>query len=332
MSELRQDPVSGRWVIVAPNRARRPNTASRPAGFATDAPDPFAEGCEAETPGELLAYRQPGTAPDTPGWSVRVVPNKYPAVSSGGEFQEDLDPLHRTASGVGAHEVLVESPHMETCLSRLSAEQVRNVFRCYRDRLLFHRQQRTCAHAMVFKNKGVQGGATLAHSHAQLIASPWIPTAITTELQHCRDYWQTYGRNLFADLLEREIASGERLVAVTERLVAWCPFASRVPGETWVIPRHAADVFETETDDVIAACGELVQNLLQRLDRLWADVPYNFVIHSSPCSLPTQPWYRWHLEILPRIGSTAGFEWGGGVFINALPPEEAAQQLRAAQR
>lgn len=330
MSELRQDPVSGHWVIIAPDRARRPNTASGLAAFAAEADDPFAEGRESETPGELLAYRRSGTVPDTPGWTVRVVPNKFPAVVSGELPHIVADPLFRSVSGVGSHEVIVESPLMETCLSRLEPTQVREVFRCYRDRLLFHRQQQTCAHALVFKNKGVGGGATLAHTHSQLIASPWIPTAIERELQHCERYWRDYRRNLFADLLEREVAAGQRIVATTDNFLAVCPFASRVPGETWILPRGAEDVFELSADDIISECADLVRETLCRLDRVWTDLPYNFVIHSTPCSLSSQPWYRWHLEIIPRIGNTAGFEWGGGVYINSVPPETAARRLREA--
>ncbi len=329
MSELRQDPIVGRWVIIAPDRALRPNSARLLPTFVEDADDPFAEGRESETPGELQALRQPGTLPDAPGWRVRVVPNKYPAVRLSTAAATSDDPFCRAAAACGPHEVIIECPHFEACLSRLSAEQVREVFWIYRERLRFHRLEQTCAHALIFKNKGVAGGATLAHAHAQLIGTPWVPVALQEELTGTRQYHSQTNRQIFADLLERELADGRRVVATMERFVVLCPFASRVPCETWIVPRFGGGRFEEVHDADLTEVADLLRTTLRRLDRVMPDLPYNYYIHSLPFITDEVPGFRWHIEILPRVGSTAGFEWGGGCSINTIPPEDAAQSLRA---
>ncbi|OYW24826.1 MAG: hypothetical protein B7Z55_01050 [Planctomycetales bacterium 12-60-4] len=329
MSELRQDPIVGRWVIIAPDRALRPNSARTLPTFVDNADDPFAEGREAETPGELQALRRPGTMPDSSGWRVRVVPNKYPAVRAGALNYTAGETLFRSEAAVGPHEVIIECPQFETCLSRLPATHVREVVWMYRERLRWHRQNRTCAHALVFKNKGVAGGATLAHVHAQLIGTPWVPVALQEELLGVRNYHERTGGHVFADLLASEIADGRRLVSKSERFAAICPFASRVVCETWIVPRFEIERFEDSSDEDVSEVADILRETLIRLDRAIPDLPYNYVIHSAPFGEPDQPGFRWHIEILPRVGNTAGFEWGGGCFINTVPPEDAARSLRA---
>lgn len=339
MSELRQDPISGRWVIFAPDRALRPNASRKWPDFDPTSDDPFAEGREAETPGELLADREPGTRPDTPGWRVRVVPNKFPAVElaadrpAQNEFALPEAASHcgyRAAPAVGPHEVIIECPQFETCLSALPLDQVTRVLKAYRDRLRYHREHQTCAHAIVFKNRGIAGGATLAHTHSQLIGTPWIPSAIQEELTRCHDHFTRTGRSLFADVITQELQDGRRLVSVSDQLATWCPYASRMPCEVWIVPQAAGSRFEDLADDKLPPVAAALRTTLQRLHAVMPDLPYNFCIHSAPFTIDAEPWYRWHIEVLPRVGSTAGFEWGGGNFINAVLPETAAQTLRDA--
>lgn len=327
MSELRRDPIVNRWVILAPDRALRPNSSQPRLDFNPHADDPFAEGCESETPGELWAIRQPGTRPDAPGWQVRVVPNKYPAV------RRDLSPapmdLRAAATPAsGLHEVIIECPQFETCLSHLPVEQVRSVVQVYRDRLQYHRQQQESAHAMVFKNKGVAAGATLAHAHSQLIASPWIPPLLAEELAACAAHHHTTGGDLFGEYLERELAAEERVILATETLVALCPFAARVPGEIWLLPRTPMEQFEQVSDALLAETAAVLRDLLQRLNAILPGLAYNYALHSAPISPAAAPGFRWHFEILPRVGNVGGYEWGGGSYINTLRPEDAAGQLR----
>ncbi len=331
MSELRQDPVSGRWVIMAPDRALRPNASRTWPGFDETADDPFAEGRESDTPGELLSYRKPGTAPDSPGWRVRVIPNKYPAVTmepraAGTSIREEG--LFRSIPAAGPHEVIVECPQFATCLSQLPPEHVTDVVRAWRDRLRFHRDQQTCAHALVFKNRGIAGGATLAHTHSQLIGTPWIPTLLATELSRSQQYYEQHRRSLFDELLSAELAHEQRIVTAGESLVTLCPYASRVPFETWIVPTGGASRFEDLAESDLPSVAVALRAVLLRLNELLPEVPYNFYIHSAPFTVAADDWYRWHIEIIPRAGNTAGFEWGGGDNINALLPEEAARTLR----
>lgn len=346
MSELRHDPISGRWVIVAPDRALRPNSSVPAPRFSEEAEDPFAEGNEHLTPGELLAYRAPGTQPDTPGWRVRVVPNKFPAVT-GIPAEEGMAAVgastaittgnkewidwERSAVGTGPHEVIIECPQKAGCLSELSRTQVREVLQAYVDRLQFHRRQHTCVAAMVFKNKGMAGGATLAHAHSQLLGTSWVPQALQTELTHCRVHWKGTKRSLFTELLAHEQQVATRLVDTSEHFAVLCPFASRVPCEMLILPRRVSVRFEECSSTELDGLAATLLGSLQRLMRVIPDVAYNYVIHSAPFEA-TAEGFCWHLEIIPRVGNIAGFEWGGGGYINTVPPEAAAAKLREAGR
>jgi UDPglucose--hexose-1-phosphate uridylyltransferase len=327
MAELRQDPISGRWVIIAPDRAHRPNASARLLGFAPQADNPFAVGREAETPGELLALREPGTQPDQPGWRVRVFPNKYPAATFDTVGAPTSDPLAFGQPAVGPHEVIVESARFVTCLSELTPAEVAEVVWVYRERLRWHRAHQTCACAVVFKNKGPAAGATLAHAHAQLLGTPWIPPDLAAELDGCERYHDQTGRELFADVLAHELQVTDRIVAATEHHVVLCPYASRVSGETWIVPRTPGAMFEAIDEDAVTSFAETLHHTLSAWQRAHPDLPYNYAIHSEPYGR-SAPTYRWHLELYPRLGNVGGYEWGTGSYVNALPPETAAARLR----
>lgn len=329
MSELRRDPFVDRWVVMAPERADRPQPTAASVELAESATDdPFAVGQEHQTPGELFALREEGTRPDQPGWRVRVVPNKYPAVRSSAPCGVDASPLFETLPGHGHHEVIVECPQFLTCLSQMTLEQVQDVVWTYRERLRFHRDRQTCAHALIFKNKGRAAGATLPHSHSQLIGTPWVTSLVQQEVTASRIHWQTHGRQLWTDVLQHDESDGQRIVHVTERFVVLCPFASRLPFETRIVPREPLACFGEVNDHTIQAAAELLRSTLQAMCRLHPSQPYNLILHTIPFGESAPEGFRWHLEILPRIGQTAGFEWGGGCYINTVPPETAAQCLR----
>lgn len=331
MSELRRDPLVDRWVIIAPERADRPQPQTSTVELPlSEADDPFAEGRESETPGELFALRDVGTFPDQPGWRVRVVPNKYPAVRSGKTGTARSDTLFTSLPGQGQHEVLIECPHFETCLSRLSIDQVRDVFLAYRERLRFHRQQQQCAHVLIFKNKGRAAGATLPHTHSQLIGTPWVTSLVQQEVEASQAYWQRHGRPLWTDLLEQEMSDGQRIVQVTDRFVVLCPYASRLPFETRIVPREHRACFGDVEDATLHEAADLLRACLISMTKFHATLPYNLILHTVPFRATHPEVYRWHLEILPRIGQTAGFEWGGGCYINTVAPETAATSLKAA--
>jgi UDPglucose--hexose-1-phosphate uridylyltransferase len=328
MAELRQDPISGRWVILAPDRALRPHAEQVPLAFPVDADDPFAEGREAETPGELLAVREPGTLPDQPGWRVRVFPNKYPATTTTPITMPANGPFTVGAAAVGPHEVIVESPRFVRCLSELSVTAVEEVVWVYRERLRTHRRLRSAPYVMVFKNQGPASGATLAHAHAQLLGTPWIPPGMEAEYTQVARYFAETGRSLFDDWLQSERQARVRVVSDAAGYVVLCPYASRVSGETWIVPTNGPSRFEECDDFDLARFARVLRQTLQRLQQLIPMLPYNFAIHSAPYEREV-PGYRWHLELIPRVGNIGGFEWGGGSYVNALPPEAAAAQLQA---
>jgi UDPglucose--hexose-1-phosphate uridylyltransferase len=298
----------------------------RPAADLAD--DPFAEGRELETPHETFAVRAAGTGPDEPGWRVRVVPNKFPALRPDVGPLSQADELWELAAAVGRHEVVIECPHGETDLARLPVPQVADVLRAYRERLLAMSHERRLRHALVFKNHGAAAGASLPHSHSQIVALPFVPPLVQRELDGAAAYHRAHGRCVFAELLRRELAAGVRIVRESDRFVVLCPYAARFPYEMWILPKTAGGRFELANADNLPELADVLRDALARLTSAAGGPAYNYYLHTAPFGddLP----YRWHIEIAPRMTGIAGFELGGGTFVNLVPPETAATALRQA--
>ena len=328
MSELRRDPIVQRWVVMAPERARRPIEILDEPHLAEAGVDPFAEGNEGSATPEVLAYRDAGSTPDGPGWRVRVVPNKFPALHTDGTLDPRDDGLHHSMNGVGVHEVIVECPHSETNMSRLSPENIREVLCAYRERLCDLRRDPRLAHALIFKNHGALAGASVAHSHSQLLATPFVPTAIREELAGALEFHQQHGRNIFDAMIQQELASRSRVVLDTPRFLAFCPYASRFAYETWILPKQPGSHYEQIDDSATGELASVLKTVLRKLEVALNGPAYNYVLHSAPLQQPELPHYRWHFEVLPRLTRVAGFEWGSGSFINEVLPESAAARLR----
>ena len=328
MSELRKDPITGRWVILAPERLSRPQLLNCNEELPEQDFDPFLEGNEDATPPEILAYRNPHSQANRPGWRVRVVPNRFPAVAVEGDLNKRADGLYDVMAGVGAHEIIIECPQRETNLSRLSVDNVREVLWVYRDRLVDLKRDSRLVHGLVFKNKGAPAGATLDHSHSQLIVSPVVPISIVEEMDGSDVYYRYRGRCIFEDIIQQELADGSRVVLETPEFVVLCPYAARFAFETWIIPRYHASHYENIQRQAIDALGAVLKETLQRLEVALDDPAYNYVIHTGPFDMKENPAYRWHIEIIPRLTQIAGFEWGSGFYINPVPPEESAEFLR----
>ncbi|MGE0377467.1 MAG: galactose-1-phosphate uridylyltransferase [Planctomycetaceae bacterium] len=329
MPELRKDPIMGRWVIIAPDRMTRPqnirDNVNRPD---PEAYDPFLEGHEESTPPEILAYRHPHTHANGPGWRVRVVPNKFPALRVEGQLTNRGDGMYDLMSGIGAHEVIIECPHRETNMSRLTVDNIREVLWAYRDRLIDLKKDRRLVHGLIFKNKGALAGASLDHCHSQLIVNPIIPISIQEEMQGAEAYFRYRGRSIFADMLQQELATGKRVVIDATNFVVFCPFASRFPFETWIVPKNHTSHFENISRQGVDEMGAVLKRTLQKLELALDDPPYNYVIHTAPFDVQEVRHYCWHLEIFPRLTRVAGFEWGSGFYINPVAPEQAASFLR----
>jgi len=339
MSELRRDPVIGRWVIIAPERAHRPDQIAMPRRTRRPGPCVFCNGQENRDPNEIYALRASGTAPNTPGWQVRVLPNKYPVLRIEGKLEREGVGMFDMITGVGAHEVIVETPDHNLDLVDLPEPHISNVIRTYRERMRDLGGDDRFKYVLIFKNQGYQAGATLEHAHSQLIATPVTPKRIKEELEGTRRYYDFKRRCVFCDIIKQETRlTPERLVLENDGFVVISPFAAHVPYETWVIPKQHNCDFVAITD---AQCDQVANALKRTLLRLRValdDPPFNFVIHTAPFRRPRPGYwgtiehdYHWHMEIIPRLIRSAGFEEGSGFYINPVPPEEAAAVLREAE-
>lgn len=342
MRELRFDPIRNRWVIVVPERARRPSDYLVNDGWKTEESNvvacPFCEGNEGKTPPEISAIRRPGTAPNTPGWRVRVVANKFPALRVEDDAIRYSVGMFDVVSGAGAHEVIIETPDHRLGLADLTPEGIGEVLLACRDRIRDLCRDPRLRYILVFKNHRLEAGASLAHTHCQLIATPMVPPTVKQELVVCREHYRTKERCFICDMLKQETSMAERIVYESNDYVVWSPFASSFPFEMWILPRAHLHDFSRLSDAEISGTAPVLKSALLAMKTLLSDPPYNLVLHTAPPMFrrPGYPdhWnsidsdYHWHIEIIPRLTRIAGFEWGAGLFINPTPPELAAEYLR----
>jgi UDPglucose--hexose-1-phosphate uridylyltransferase len=328
MPDLRKDPIVGRWVIVAKSRAKRPHDFESTSSIKGARYCPFCAGNEDATPGEIIAYRQPGTAPNTPGWRVRVVPNKFPALEIEGELNKRGEGIYDMMRGVGAHEVIIESPEHVVSSADLTEENLREVFWVYRDRLVDLKKDKRLVYGMLFKNVGAAAGASLEHTHSQLIVTPIVPISVEEEMAGSQAFFNYRGRCVFCDMIQQELATEKRIVLDTPGFVAFCPFASRFPFETWILPKTHSSHYENIQKNGVEELAHVMREALGKIETALDRPAYNYIVHTAPFSSQELGHYHWHIEIIPRLTKTAGFEWGSGFYINPVPPEEAATFLR----
>jgi UDPglucose--hexose-1-phosphate uridylyltransferase len=330
MPELRKDPIMGRWVIIATERAKRPSDFSRPRQVTTTKECAFCAGHESETPPEVLSYRSNGSPANAPGWAVRVIPNKFPALRIEGDLGRKGDGIFDMMNGIGAHEVIIETPEHHTEMSQLDATRIEDVLWSYRDRVQDLKKDPRFRYVLIFKNNGADAGASLEHTHSQLIALPIVPLNVVEELHGAAQYYRYKERCVYCDLVRQEIDEPTRVVAENEDFLTVCPFAPRFPMEAWILPKRHDPRFEEATKHEYTNLARALRDILRRLNRVLDTPPYNYVIHSSPLAEPDDGSYHWHLELMPKLTQVAGFEWGTGFYINPMPPEDAAHHLRDA--
>jgi UDPglucose--hexose-1-phosphate uridylyltransferase len=330
MPELRRDPVTGRWVIVAADRQKRPSDfrLDRPAILGRDQ-CPFCPGREDLTPPEILSYRQNGGTPNSPGWDLRVVPNKFPALQVEGTLERVGDGMFDRMRGVGAHEVIIETPDHGRTLAAMSEPEIERVLWAYRERMVDLKRDVRMQYILVFKNHGAAAGATLEHSHSQLIALPIVPDFVREEIDGARRHYASKERCVFCDIIRQDAADGQRIVFENADIVALAPYAPRLPFETWLLPRRHGARFEDAPRHESENLARALKSVLQRMDRALESPPYNLVVHTAPVFEDAGQIYHWHVEILPKLTPVAGFEWGTGFYINPTAPEEAASVLRS---
>ena len=330
MPEFRRDPITGRWVIVATDRAHRPQDFTREQVTIKGGRFcPFCPTNETKTPPELLAYRPNGGA-NEPGWTLRVVPNKFPALRVEGDFDRQGEGLYDRMNGIGAHEVVIETPDHRLTLATMTDRAVEEVFWAFRDRFADLKRDQRMRYILAFKNHGEGAGASLEHSHSQLIALPVVPRRVVEEIEGAKKYFEQRDRCIFCDMIRQEVQTASRVIVETEQFVAFCPYAARFPFEVWIIPRRHFSHFEDTDAAAFHNLGWIVPVVLRQIEKVLERPAYNFMIHTAPLQEPAQPSYHWHIELIPKLTKVAGFEWGTGFYINPTPPEEAARFLREA--
>jgi len=328
--ELRRDPIVGRWVIISTERARRPSDFAAPPPRRRNGSCVLCAGQESSTPDEVWALRPDGGLPNTPGWLARVVPNKFPALRIEGDLERSGEGLFDRMTGVGAHEVVIEAPVHDARIEDLPVSHVAEILRAYRERILDLGKDPRLEYVMVFKNQGEPAGASLEHTHSQLIATPIVPSMVGEELSGGLQHFRIKHRCIWCDIIRQERQGGGRVILEHEGFVALAPFAPRFPFETWILPAEHRAAYEDTPPAELEALAALLSSILRRIRNTLADPPYNFMLHSAPLRAGLLDHFHWHLEIIPILTKVAGFEWGTGVFINPTPPEEAAQHLRQA--
>jgi len=337
-SQLRKDLVSGRWVIIASERSKRPDdfrpaqTGKKEAGAGFC---PFCPGNESKTPAEVFAVRDGASSAGGPNWRVRVVPNKFPALTRGAPPQKKINGIFESMPGVGVHEVIIESPDHDRELSDLSLEQVGEILRTYRQRIRSIETEAQYQYIQLFKNKGKEAGASLAHPHSQIVATPIIPKGVKEEIYAADRFFKRFQECVFCRTIREELANIERVIMINTHFAVLAPYASRFPFEMRIHPLRHSPSFSATRDEELPSLAEGLTSVLARLKAILLDPPYNIVLHQAPHpGLARRVWpqiediFHWYIEIIPVLTHVAGFEWGTGFYINPVPPEGAARFLR----
>jgi UDPglucose--hexose-1-phosphate uridylyltransferase len=329
MPEFRKDPVLGRWVIISTERARRPDEYALPKEERKASNNcPFCPGNENKTPPEILAYRQNTGRADSPGWKLRVVSNKFPALSIYGEVEREAHGIYDKMKGVGAHEVIIETPDHNEEQPDFSLEKMNDVLWSYRERIGELKKDSRFHYVLIFKNRGYAAGASLQHAHSQLIALPIVPKRALEEMAGAKAYYDYRERCVFCDIVRQEVEEQARLINTNDRFISICPFASRFPFEITILPRSHSSSFDDSNPEDIKSLALILSDTLKRLDKVLSSPPYNYLLHTSPLRTGSISHYHWHCEIIPTLARVAGFEWGSGFYINPTTPEDAAKYLR----
>lgn len=331
MAELRRDPIVSRWVIVDTDHPSSPKDfqyeqyIQKQGGIC-----PFCFGNEAMTPPEIDAVREPGTSANTSGWQVRVVPNKFPALQVEGELNRRPLGLYDMSNGVGAHEVLVETPYHAKDICDLLPGEIENYLKMCCRRAIDLAKDKRFKYLMFFRNFGSAAGASLEHPHTQIVALPMVPKNALEEIHGAKSYFDYRERCIFCDILRQEIQEKERLILENKYFLSFCPFVSRFPFEIWIMPKKHSGHFCFMPPEEIAALAEILKETIARIKNVFPNLSYNYIIHSAPINSDSEvEYYHWHIEFMPKLTQVAGFEWGTGFYIDPTSPELAAKYLKA---
>lgn len=329
MPQLRKDPVTKRWVITIQENSQIPlcNKEKLPLFSTPEADCPYCPGHENINPPELMSYREPDTLPNEPGWQLRVIPHISPALQIEGDLDRTGIGIYDMMNAIGAHEIVVESPRHGEGFENFDKEQVVRIIAAYADRYRDLKRDRRFRYIMIFKNQGESAGSRFDHPHSQIVATPVIPKRVMEELEGARRYYYYKERCVFCDMLRQELSSGSRIISETEDFAAFAPFASRFPFETWIAPKDHKASFGDIEDAETESFADILHSTLVKLMTKLGKPSFNYIIHTSPCDEACSEYFHWHIEIIPRFSTSAGFEWGSGIYVNPVPAENAAAFL-----
>jgi len=329
MGELRRDPIIGRWVIVDTDHPATPEDFHYEQNIYKGGVCPFCYGNEGMTPPEIECFREPGTSANSPGWQVRVIPNKFPALQIEGDLNRRPLGLYDMSNGIGAHEIIIESPYHAKDIPDLLPNEVENYIRMCRNRASDLAKDRRFKYLMFFRNFGPGAGASLEHGHTQLIALPMVPKNVAEEIAGAKNYFDYKERCVFCDMIRQETQEKERVVLENKYFLSFCPFVSRFPFEIWIMPKNHNSYLRSISDDEIKLLAETLRDTISRVKKIFPNLSYNYILHVAPINGDVDvEYYHWHIEFMPKLTQVAGFEWGTGFYIDPITPEQAAKYLK----
>ncbi|MDR1695075.1 MAG: galactose-1-phosphate uridylyltransferase [Endomicrobium sp.] len=333
MPEFRRDPVIGRWVIIDPARKFNKSVPSETESYPKDHSGcPFCPGNEYMTRPEIMAYsKNQDRAANSREWTLRVIPNNQPVLAIEGNLKRRGEGMYDKMDGIGAHEIIIETPEHNLKQDSIVPEYYETAYRAAVARIKDLRNDTRLEYILFFKNYGILANAVFEHPHSQLIAMPIVPKRVREEINGAKEYFTYKERCVFCDIISQELSDELRIVDENEFFVAFCPYAARYPFETWILPKNHSSDFDNISDEEISCCAAITKSVLAKISNVLDDSAYSALIHTGPLKEKNMQHYHWHMEIIPKLIKTAGFEWGTGLYINPVPPEDAAKYLRESE-
>ncbi|MFC1640612.1 galactose-1-phosphate uridylyltransferase [Patescibacteria group bacterium] len=331
MPELRQNPLTKKWVVIAVERSKRPDNFEHEEEANKKPFDPFVQGKEKDTPEEIYAVRKEGTKPNTRGWSIRVIPNLFPILSGDEKLKKTRDGMYTQATGSGAHELIITvGPERDE--AKMTVPELKGLIDVFQMRHVEVGKDDKIKYVQIFKNHKGVAGASIRHPHHQLVGLPIVSENIQEELDAMKRYKKRTGRTILQDMIKQEKHDKKRVVHENKDFIVFCPFFSESPFEVWIAPKRPRPLFEKLSDAQKKSMADAMQCALGKMWNTLKNPPMNYFIHTAPTDGQNHDYFHWHVKMFPRITIRAGFEMGTGIIVNVVAPEEAAKFFRKASR
>lgn len=329
MPEFRRDPIIGRWVIIDSSRKFDKVISSNSEFYPKDHSNcPFCPGNESMTRPEILVYTSNKCRiPNTDEWDLRIIPNNKPILQIEGDLNRRAEGMYDKMEGIGAHEIIIETPDHNANINNIAPSYYENIFKASIARIKDLRNDTRLAYILIFKNSGISAGAAYEHPHSQLIAMPIVPRRVKEEIDGSKKYFSYKERCVYCDIISHEISNKSRVIIENEHFVAICPYASRYPFETWILPKKHNSDFDSISNYELTSFSEITYKVFSKINKVLDDADYSLLIHTSPLKESSLEHFHWHMEIIPKLTKISGFEWGTGLYVNPVKPEEAAKYL-----